>query len=62
MSSQEVLSPPATPPSPITTSKQDERSLKRYKTIQELYETEKDYHNELKALVDLVLPSFKKVS
>lgn len=59
--SQEVSSPPATPPSPMTNSKQDEKALKRFRTIQELYETEKDYHNELQALVEMVLPSFKKV-
>ena len=58
--SQEVSSP-ATPPSPIATSNHDDNLVKRQRVIQELYETERDYHSELTVLIEKVLPSFKKV-
>ena len=45
----------------MVTSKPDSDAIKRQHIIQELYDTERDYHNELQALREKVLPSFKQV-
>ena len=60
---QEVDSPPSTPPSPIVAKvKENQKAIQRQRAIQELYETERDYHKELSALCSKILPSFKKVN